>query len=292
MRRATPYVLTAAALLASVAARGDTRVEQSRPAAPDGLVEIENVSGSVRVTGWEKNEITIKGTLGRRANGLEFSGTGSRTRIEVDVEGSPHGVRSDLDIAVPAGSRVKIEGFDATISVAGVTGSVTAETVNGGITQTGSAREVDVQSVNGGVEVTKAAGRIHAESVNGIVSVREASGEVRASTVNGELTVSGSFDRVHAETVSGSLRFEGELSKRATLQAETVSGSVDILLPAAISADFEVSTFSGSIENELGPAPRKSKYSPEKELSFSTGSGGAKINVQTLSGSIRLRKRP
>jgi len=291
MRRAIPLFLTVAALLGSVAAHSDTRVDQSRPAAPDGLVEIENVSGSVRVTGWDKNEIAIKGTLGHRANGLEFSGTGSRTRIEVDVEGSPHGVRSDLDISVPAGSRLKIEGFDATISVSGVTGTVTAETVNGGITQTGAAKEVELQSVNGAVEVTKAAGRIHAESVNGVVSVRDASGEVEASTVNGELTVSGSFDRVRMETVSGSLRFEGELTKRATLEAETVSGSVDIVLPASISADFEVSTFSGSMENELGPAPRKSKYSPEKELSFSTGTGGAKVNVQTLSGTIRLRKR-
>jgi hypothetical protein len=59
-----------------------------------------------------------------------------------------------------------------------------------------------------------------------------------------------------------------------------------------VSADFSASTFSGEIENELGPAAQKSsRYTSEKNLSFSTGTGGAKVSVQTLSGAIRLRKR-
>src|SRR5262245_8624874 len=289
-------IVTAAALLAAVpSARAQTRVEQSRPAAADGVVDIENMSGSVKVVGWDKNEVSVRGTLGRRAEGLEFSGTSTRTHIEVETQGSPHGVRSDLEISVPAGSRVKVEGFDANITVTGVTGTVYAETVNGSITQTGASKEVELQSVNGSVEVTKAGGRIRAESVNGAVSLREVSGEVEASTVNGELTVTGStFERAHLEAVSGSIRFEGDLGKRAILEAETVSGGVEIVLPGSVSADFEISTFSGGIDNELGPAapPKGRRYSPEKELSFTTGSGGAKVVVQTLSGGISLRKRP
>jgi DUF4097 and DUF4098 domain-containing protein YvlB len=166
--------------------------------------------------------------------------------------------------------------------------------VNGGITVSGAAKDVDVQSVNGAVEVTGSGGRVHAESVNGRVSVKDASGEVDASTVNGVLAViGGTFERARLETVSGELRFEGSLAKNATLDAETVSGGVDMALPPGISADFSITTFSGNVDNELGPpAQKSSKWTPEKELSFSTGSGGAKVNVQTLSGSIRLRKKP
>ena len=294
MRPATLLCTTVLTLLlAAPPARAQTRLEQSRPAAADGLVDIENMSGSVKVVGWDKNEVTVTGTLGRRAEGLDFSSTGNRTRIEVETHGSPHGVRSDLEISVPAGSRVKVEGFDANITITGVTGAVYAETVNGSITQSGAAKEVELQSVNGSVEVAKATGRIRAESVNGAVTVREVSGEVEASTVNGELTVTGStFERAHLEAVSGSIHFEGDLGKRAILEAETVSGSVELLLPASVSADFEISTFSGEIVNELGPAaPRKGRYTPEKELSFSAGSGGAKVVVNTLSGGISLRKR-
>jgi DUF4097 and DUF4098 domain-containing protein YvlB len=68
---------------------------------------------------------------------------------------------------------------------------------------------------------------------------------------------------------------------------------VELALPANVSADFSISSFSGEIENELGPPARKaSRWTSEKELSFTTGSGGAKVTVETLSGDIRLRKRP
>jgi DUF4097 and DUF4098 domain-containing protein YvlB len=293
MRRALVVVTVPALVLAALSARAQTRVEQSRPAAADALVDIENMSGSVKLVGWDRNEVSVRGTLGRRAEGLDFTGTNNRIHIEVETRGNPHGIRSDLEISVPAGSRVKVEGFDANITIFGVTGSVAAETVNGSISQSGASKEVELQSVNGSVEVTKAGGRLRAESVNGAVTLREVSGEVEASTVNGELTVTGStFERAHLEAVSGSITFEGDLGKHAILEAETVSGGVALVLPASVSADFDISTFSGDIENELGPtAPRKGRYSPEKELSFSTGSGGAKVSVQTLSGSIRLRKR-
>jgi len=286
-----------AVILSLVAGPGlvwaQSKVDERRPAAPDGIVQIENTDGSTRVIGWDKGEVQVTGTLGRRAQGVEITSDSRRTRISVEVEGAPHGVKNDLEIRVPAGSRLTIESFSADITVADVTGTVEAESVNGSITVSGGARTIGVQTVNGSVLIKGPATRINAESVNGSVTIREASGEIEASTVNGELAVAGaSFDRARLETVSGSLRFEGALGGRATLEVETVSGGVELILPAAVSADFSVSTFSGEIENELGPPARKSsRYTPEKELSFSTGSGGADVSVQTLSGNIALRKR-
>src|SRR5262245_20635684 len=110
-------VLYMALLAAPLGAQ--TTIDQHRPASPDGAVDIENMAGSIRVTGWDKPEIAVSGRLGNRASGLQFSGGPNRTRIEVETEGNPHGVRSDLDIKVPAGSRLRIEGFEASITVAG-----------------------------------------------------------------------------------------------------------------------------------------------------------------------------
>jgi len=94
------------------------------------------------------------------------------------------------------------------------------------------------------------------------------------------------------ETVSGSLSFEGGLSSGANLEAETVSGSVTLALPASVAADFSVSTFSGSIDNAFGPAAvHTGRHTPEQELEFTSGGGGADVTVHTLSGSITLRKR-
>jgi len=268
-------------------------VDQKRPAAPDAKVSIENLSGSVKVTGWDRAEVQVKGTLGEGAE-LSFDGPEKDLQIEVETEhGNPMGVKSDLEVFVPAGSSVSVEGFQATISVAGVTGAVSAETVNGSITQAGAAKSVELESVNGSIDVTKATGRVQAEAVNGTVTVRDASGELDASTVNGKVLVTGgSFDRARLESVAGGVRFEAGLSARATLSVESVSGTVDLFLPAALGAEFSVSTFSGDIVNELGPAAEKtSKWTPGKELSFTSGSGGARITVETLSGNVNIRKK-
>jgi len=291
MKRAALVLATVLAGPAWLAAQ--TTVDQKRPASPDGAVSIENMSGSVKVVGWDRAEVQVKGTVGNGGE-LSFSGGGGRIHVEVESDHHPMGVKSDLEVFVPAGSSVEVEGFQATISVTGVTGSVSAETVNGSITQSGSARVVELQSVNGGVEVAKAKGRIKAEAVNGAVTISDASGELEASSVNGKLSVTGgSFERVEVEAVAGAVRIDTALAAQAAVTIETVSGAVELLLPASLGAEFEVSSFSGRITNELGPAAEKSsKWTPETELRFKTGSGGARISIETLSGAIDIRKRP
>jgi DUF4097 and DUF4098 domain-containing protein YvlB len=291
MKRAALVLATVIAAPAWLAAQ--TTVDQKRPAAPDGTVSIENMAGSVKVTGWDKAEVQVKGSVGDGGE-LRFDASGKRTHVEIEADGNPMGIKSHLEVFVPAGSSVDVEGFQATISVTGVLGSVSAETVNGSITQAGAAKHVELQSVNGDIEVAKAAGRIQAEAVNGTVTVRDASGELEASTVHGKLhVIGGSYERVEIESVAGPVRFEAALGARAALTVETVSGAVELLLPAGIGAEFAVSSFSGRITNELGPAAEKSgKWTPQSELNFTTGSGGARVTVETLSGAIGIRKRP
>jgi DUF4097 and DUF4098 domain-containing protein YvlB len=298
MKKRSKTMKRAALVLAAVLAGpawlvAQTPVDQKRPAAPDANVSVENLAGSTKVTGWERSEVQVKGTLCPECE-LDLGGTDKQVRIEIESDHvNPMAGKSDIEVFVPAGASVSIEGFQATISVAGVTGSVSAETVNGSITQAGAAKGVDLESVNGEIEVTKATGRIQAEAVNGNVTVRDASGELEAATVNGKLLVTGgSFDRAKLESVAGGVRFEAGLSAHATLSAESVSGTVDLFLPAGLGAKFEVSTFSGDIVNELGPAAEKtSKWTPGKELSFTSGSGGARITVETLSGAVNIRKK-
>jgi DUF4097 and DUF4098 domain-containing protein YvlB len=288
MRSLMTVLLVAAPALAG--AQG--RISQSRPAAPDGVVHIDNPAGSIRVIGWDRAEVAVSGTLGHGANGLDLGSDKRRTRVQVESEGHPHGISSDLEVRVPAGSDVVIESFAASISVSEVKGTVSAETVNGDIRVGEAPREVQAESVNGGVTVSSRGGRVQAESVNGPVTVRGAGGEIGASTVNGPLTVTGgTFARARLETVNGRILFEGGLARGGTLAVESVSGAVELALPANTAADFSVTTFSGDIRNELGPAAHPtSRHTTEKELTFSTGGGGANVTVETLSGSIVLRR--
>lgn len=282
---------TVALLAVAGAAAAQGRVEERRPASPDGVVEIDNPNGSVQVTGWDRAEIVVTGQLGPKADGLSFEARKGRTEISVNVDGDRHGSSSSLDIKVPVGSRLKIDSYAGSIDVKGIKGSTSADTVQGRIVIAEATGEVEAQSVNGSIEISGSPRRVQADSVNGSVTVTGASGEVEATTVNGRLSVAGStFNSVSLETVNGQVTFDGELKAGASLQAESVGGGVQLRLPASTSADFTVNTFSGGIRNELGPAAPPRRHS-EKELSFTVGSGSAKVSVETLSGEIEILKK-
>jgi DUF4097 and DUF4098 domain-containing protein YvlB len=290
----TKTIAKAAALILAVApvALAQQKVDLKKTADPKGRVSIDNTAGSTRVIGWDRPEITVTGTLGRGAESVRFAGGAGRTDIEVETEGNPHGVRSDLEIHVPSGSRVEVQSFSAEIPVTGVTGEVRAESVNGAISITGS-DEVEAQTVSAGVTVNGGS-RVRAESVNGPVIIKGAKGSVEASTVNGTLEVGGTtFESVRIEAVSGDVTFDGALASGADLSIETVSGSVTVRLPPGQGADVEVSTFSGEIQNGLSPdhAAKTSRWTSQKELQFKAGGGGAKLAIQTLSGNVDILKK-
>src|SRR5450755_3699573 len=77
-------------------AAAQQKVDARKNAAADARVEIDNPAGSIRVTGWDRSEVSVTGDLGVGASGLDFTGSGSRVRIGVDTERNPHGVTSNL----------------------------------------------------------------------------------------------------------------------------------------------------------------------------------------------------
>lgn len=292
-------------LAAATGAGAQTRVDERKPAAADGLVEIDNAAGSVKVIGWSRDEVQVTGTLGARAEGLDFVSRPRRTRIQVEVQGNPHRVSSDLEIRVPAGSRVQVQSYSGAIEVRDVNGRVKAESVSGSITIDGRATEVEAESVSGAIAINGPAKRVRASSTNASVTIRGASGVIQAETTNGALEVSGGeFQEARLETVNGAIRFDGSLIVGASLDVESVNGSIELRLPANVGADFTISSFGGAIDSdfEVKLMPSSARQSAargrdrhkddhEKELQFSTGGGGAKVAVTTLNGRIALRKR-
>jgi DUF4097 and DUF4098 domain-containing protein YvlB len=286
--------LVMALAVAALPAPAQQRVDEKRPASKDGAVEIRNVAGSVRVAGWDRAEVAVTGTLGKGTERLEFSGSGNRTLVKVILPHAAHHVDgSDLEVKVPAGSTLEVETVSADISVDKVNGSVNLESVSGGITVGGEPKEFNVKTVSGEVAVTATSAPGRAKSVSGSVTLQGVSGAVEASSVSGSLVVKGGeVSKVEMETTSGSIQFDAQLAKGGRLEAKSMSGSVDLILPVGVAADFDVTTFSGEITNDFGPpARRTSEYGPGKELSFSTGGGGARVVAKSFSGSVYLKKR-
>ena len=268
-------VWAAMALLAAVPAWAQRDVNETRPLSMTGSVSVSNTEGSVKVIGWSNAQVEITGTLGADVEELEIDGDSAELRIEVKAPGHREWLETDLVLRVPVSASVEVESVSANIEVEGVTGSVELESVSGWARISGRPAELAVETVSGDITVAESAPRTDLESVSGAI------------TVQGGLLESASI-----ETVSGDISYSGDLGRGGSYQFESMSGGVTITVPSDVSAGFDVTTFSGDIDSDLGPKPRHtSKYTPEQELEFVAGAGGAEVTVESFSGQVKIRTR-
>jgi DUF4097 and DUF4098 domain-containing protein YvlB len=287
-------LIAGCALLLSVgSAAAQQQVNERLSTAATGEVEIVNTAGSVRVTGWDRNEIQVTGTLGQGTERLDITPSGNRVQIRVVLPRNARNVKgSDLEIRVPARKDVGVRTVSADITVSGIRGMAEAQAVSGDVEISGSPREVsarstsgdvgvsasnprrvDARSVSGSVRVRGAAQEsIDTETVSGDIDVNSSAPEMRAKSVSGSVNLQGVGERVNVstvsgdarvvgdrirlgtfESVSGGIRLTGALERGAALTLNSHSGDIELRLPSATAADFEVKTFSGDISNQFGP---------------------------------------
>ncbi len=285
------YVMALATLVPLVAVAEE--VDRTLDAASDGSVHISNISGSVKVDGWNRDQVHVKGMLGRNVEELIFDRDGDRITIKVKVpkKGS-RDIKSDLRISVPRGSSIDIATVSADIDVTGVRGYQKLEAVSGDIDTEAFGSDVRAGTVSGDVEV-RGQGEdteTHGNSVSGDVVFIRLSGQVTAESVSGDIEIEGgAFDRAGFNTVNGDIEFVAELRRDGKLTAETVNGEVDLSFQGDVSGRFDVDTFNGDISNCFGPKPeRTSKYAPGQELSFQEGDGDARVTVSTMNGDVSI----
>jgi len=128
-----------------------------------------------------------------------------------------------------------------------------------------------VETVNGDVNIGRVSGKVVAESVNGSLELSDLAGDASLSTVNG------SIDATFA-------RLEGDQS----VKAETVNGRVTITLPENADVEVSADTLNGGINgHEFGLETDKGYVG--SDLNGEIGSGSARLNIDTVNGSIKIR---
>jgi DUF4097 and DUF4098 domain-containing protein YvlB len=256
MRKTTLIILVVLLVLPAIAA---TRtLDEIRPAAPDGVVAVQALAGSISVAGWERDEVGVTGTIDDEAVELEIEESGKRTSISVGpLEDSLDSLSGtmELKIRVPRGSRVEAESLSAGVAVEAVSGAVTINTISGEVEITGAVPDVDLSTVSGTINVSPSV-------------------ELRRGEFN---------------SVSGNIKLNSALSPDGNFSFEAVSGTIELHLPSATSAEFDIETFSGDIQNDFGPeAVKTNQYLPSKSLEFSIGGGGATVTISSINGNVKL----
>lgn len=223
------------------------------------VIEIKNINGDIHATGSSAGEVLVTARKhARRSNPDE---------VEIRVVQHEEGVticaiwpskRGERPNGCEAGSRNHSDSDNNDVEV-----------------------DFDV-SVPSGVQFV---GR----SVNGGVEAESITADAKVYTVNGDVRVT-SNGMVEAETVNGSIVASmGRADWTNELEFNTVNGSVTLTLPSDLNADLDVRTVNGSIDSDF-PITVSGRVKPQ-ELRGRVGQGGRDLSIQTVNGSIRLRKR-
>lgn len=288
-------LLACAVPLAALAGGGP--VNRTVAAQANGEVVISNVSGTIDVRGWDRNEVQVSGQLGDDVERLEFESSGSRTTIKVVLpRGSSHDGEAVLEVHVPKASSVEVAAVSADVSSRGVLGTQRLKSVSGEITADISGEDSEVKSVSGDVTV-RGNGRptsLRMSSVSGGLDLLNAAGKVDVVTVSGDARVQmGEISEVRGRTTSGNLDVRGKLTRDGRVDVEAVSGDVTLRLSAPGGLSTEIESFSGDIEGCLADnVERVSKYGPGVRLNLRTvEAGGARVRAKTLSGDIDICDR-
>lgn len=289
-------LLAALAFLPGVVFGGE-RVDQSVKASADGTVKVENVAGSITVTGWDRNEVRVEGELDDKVERLEFENKGSFTVIKViyprNNRGSIDG--TDLNVSVPAESRIEVGGVSSEVDVRGVNGAVRIDTVSGDISVDNATNDYSLESVSGNVrlEGTRGNARVKASTVSGDLRLGGINGELDAGSVSGDIYVKGGkLVRAEAGNTSGDIEIDSSFGDDGVYRFKSISGGITLVFENKAVGTFDITSFSGGIDNDFGPEPqRTSKWSPGVELKFREGEAEAQFRINTLSGDIELRNR-
>lgn len=276
-------------------AGAQAKVLRSLQLNPDGGVRIHALVGTVTVRGWDRDSVSVRGTLGA-GNRLHAGGGRTAIKMFVEAENDREPAPSTLEIMVPSRAKVWIKTATADVTISGVTGSLDVYVISGTIDVSGDPADLNAEAIDGSIVIRGSPGWVRAKSASGAVTLRGTSRDATLGTVSGRITIDGAstprgvFERGRFESVTGDIAFRGGIERGADLRFDTHGGSVAITLPAR-GADLEVTTISGSIRNEASSArPLAGRYGRGAELKTTVGDGGAAVSVRTFKGAITIRR--
>jgi hypothetical protein len=259
------------------------KIERSLAVDPEATVTLCVSAGTLKVRGWEKNEIRVRSLDAaqiefRRLDKVKDT-TKPAIRVDVMVLDKTSAVNpkldcqalADVEMEVPAGATVQVQTRDGDITIVGVAGAY-AGSQNGDITIERAAKLVEAGSIGGSIFLRDSSGRVNLSSAGGgveVVNVRPATDEdtFEVGTVSGDIQLDRvSNPKITAKTVNGRVIMSGPLAKAGNYGFTNMAGDIVLALPhdasfqlnAKISEKHNIiSDFRLQYVNDMPPPPAK-----------------------------------
>jgi hypothetical protein len=237
-------------------------------------LEIDNVFGSIHVTGTSGDQIQILVTKTLKA---ESNDRLAAARKEVSLDMTQEG--NSVKLYVNGPFRCQCNDCFHSRGDEGYVVHMDFEV------QVPTRLDLDLKTVNqGNVKVENVIGAYSVRNVNGKIEMVNVGGAGKAKTVNGEVTV----------------RFQE--NPTADSQFSSVNGAVELYFKDNLAADFRFKTFNGGVFSDfpMRALPQRAPSAEHQNGKFvfrsdrftggRVGSGGPEIKVENLNGDIRVLK--
>ncbi|HET7111936.1 MAG TPA: DUF4097 family beta strand repeat-containing protein [Gemmatimonadales bacterium] len=130
---------------------------------------------------------------------------------------------------------------------------------------------------------------LSAHTVNGDVSAEGLGADAEIGTVNGDASVE-TNGFAEASSVNGSVDVVmGRADWSGSANYRSVNGPVSVTLPDGASTEVRASTVNGDIDTDF-PLTVRGKFGP-RSLRGTIGNGGRTLAIETVNGSINIRKK-
>jgi hypothetical protein len=223
-------VLLAVVFLAPVCFATSQEVTRTFPMRPDGSFELNNVNGTVRIEGWDKDEVEVRAVKTTPDNQSLLDMVG------IDIDATPDGLSVSTRYPQEEGVEVAV---DYVIHVPRRAQLSHVSNINGTLRVFGSESLGDLHTVNGNIEVYESSGDMHAHTTNG--------------NIYAELKHADDAKGASAETTNGSVLLAIPVDLPAELEAHCMNGSFSSELPMVMKGAAQPRTVRGQLGH--GGAP-------------------------------------
>ncbi|GAA6167248.1 DUF4097 family beta strand repeat-containing protein [Sessilibacter corallicola] len=275
-------------------------IDEIKDTGSNPKIQIENVRGNVSIQAWDKNQVSISGTLDENTEKFIFDASESRVNIVIESDqprsgwghnaGNLNG--SALVIKVPSNSKIDAEGFSTDFVLENILNDVQIESVSGDVDIYGNRARLNIDTVSGDINIEDHEGLVFVESVSGDIDYEGLATRIEAESVQGDIDINNKGELREGEfsSVSGDIDTKTNTdSDQLSLEWNAVSGDIQVFFLNPVSATFQVETMSGDIRNLLTEAkPDKNRW-VGSSLTFNSGNGDGDVSISTVSGNVRIK---
>jgi len=279
-------------VLSGVCLAGE-KVNQSLLVDGIGKVFVEIPRGFVKIQGWNKPEIMLQGQLDDTISELIFTNEKGKTLIKLDTKGQEHwGDASKLNIYMPQQSLLRFKGIDTSFSITELKNHIEGKSISGDLTVIKSHGKIQLSVVSGDVKLLESSGLIKIKSVSGMIDYSGSFEQAFLKSMSGDISADISHtDKLTIKNISGDTQINGQVKNQAQLKLSSVSGNILYQVTDALNAECKVvSQFGGEITNQLTDDVPIEGNLHKKTLSFISGDGSGKLSMNTVSGSVSIKK--